>query len=71
MDGEVKRRVNSNDNERTNLLNNVSEDYINLDEMGKSIYELPINVKQYIDFKEIDERGENSGNSENEYSDYD
>lgn len=71
VDGEVKRRVNSNDNERTNLLNNVSEDYINLDEMGKSIHELPINVKQYIDFKEIDERGENSGNSENEYSDYD
>ena len=31
--------------------------------MGKSIHELPINVKQYIDFKEIDERGENSGNN--------
>lgn len=69
--GEVKRRVNGNTNERTNLLNNVSEDYVNLDEMGKSIHELPINVKQYIDFKEIDERGENGGNSENEYSDYD
>ena len=60
------------------MLNNVSEDYVNLDEMGKSIHELPINVKQYIDFKEINGHGENSysenidsENSENEYSDYD
>lgn len=72
-DGEVKRKVNGDTNERTNLLNNVSEDYVNLDEMGKSIHELPINVKQYIDFKEINGHGENSysENSENEYSDYD
>lgn len=68
---EVKRSVNRNSDERTKLLNNVSEDYVNLDEMGKSIHELPVNVKQYIDFKEIDEHVENSENSENEYSDYD
>tara|TARA_Y100000389_G_scaffold89403_1_gene85881 strand:+ start:280 stop:864 length:585 start_codon:yes stop_codon:yes gene_type:complete len=63
---------NGKSNERTNLLNNVSEDYVNLDEMGKSIKELPINVKQYIDFKEVD-TVENSdyGYSDSEYSDYD